>query len=267
MEFFKQALLLVLTEKCYDEYFLKFNFLDGKFPKFSIDADDSVNGVNGAFYVSVPCFKASLSKGLGIGIIAGSILVKVPQIVKILKNKSGDGISVLSVTLDLVAITIAVAYSYVSSFPFSSWGDGAFLAIQTVAIGILVLYYAKETTKACIYFICYVGLCVVLMGGLTPLNVLWSLQAMNIPILLTGKLSQAYLNYKNGSTGQLSAATVFMLFGGSAARIFTSIQETGDSMLIFTYCASTFANAVIVSQMLYYWNADVSKKQKQKKVK
>lgn len=216
-------------------------------------------------YFLADCFKASLSKGLGLTIIGGSILVKVPQIVKILKSRSGEGISLVSVTLDLCAITIAVSYSYVSKFPFSAWGDGAFLAIQTAVIGILVLHFAKENVKALIYLVAYVGLCSVLMGGVTPLDVLWSLQAMNIPILLTGKLTQAYTNYKNSSTGQLSAATVFMLFFGSTARIFTSIQETGDTMLIFTYCASSFANAIIVAQMVYYWNAD--DKLKQKKVK
>jgi mannose-P-dolichol utilization defect 1 len=47
-----------------------------------------------------------------------------------------------------------------------------------------------------------------------------------------------------------------MLFFGSLARIFTSIQETGDTMMVLTYCVSTFANSVIVFQLLYYWNAD-----------
>lgn len=78
---------------------------------------------------------------------------------------------------------------------------------------------------------------------------------LNIPLLLTGKLSQAFVNWRNGSTGQLSAVTAFMLFFGSTARIFTSIQETGDAMLVVTYIASTFANTVIVVQMLYYWNS------------
>lgn len=88
----------------------------------------------------------------------------------------------------------------------------------------------------------------------TPLQYLWTAQGFNIPILLTGKLSQAVTNYRNGSTGQLSAATCFMLLAGSAARIFTSIQETGDTMMVVIYCVSTFANAVIVAQLIYYWN-------------
>lgn len=68
--------------------------------------------------VSVPCFKTTLSKGLGIGIIAGSILVKVPQILKILNGKSAEGISIYGVFLELFAITANFSYSYVMNFPF-----------------------------------------------------------------------------------------------------------------------------------------------------
>ena len=43
-----------------------------------------------------------ISKGLGYGILAGALLLRVPQIVKILAAKSGDGISVASEVLSLV---------------------------------------------------------------------------------------------------------------------------------------------------------------------
>lgn len=51
-----------------------------------------------------------------------------------------------------------------------------------------------------------------------------------------------------------------MLLGGSAARIFTSIQETGDQVIIITYAAATFVNALIAFQMLWYWNSAGKKK-------
>lgn len=206
-------------------------------------------------FISAPCFKALLSKGLGIGIIAGSVLVKVPQIMKILNSKSAEGLSIVSIFLDLMAITFHMSYSFVSGFPFSAWGDGTFLAMQTAAVAALVFLYGHRAPARAVMFIgLYAVLVYILMGGLTPQKFLWTAQGFNVPILLTGKLSQAITNYRNGSTGQLSAATCFMLFFGSLARIFTSIQETGDSMMIITYCVSTFANAVIVSQLLYYWN-------------
>lgn len=45
------------------------------------------------------------------------------------------------------------------------------------------------------------------------------------------QLLQAATNYRNGHTGQLSAITVFMLFGGALARIFTSVQVSAPSAL------------------------------------
>lgn len=195
---------------------------------------------------------------MGLGIILGSVLVKLPQIIKIWGNKSGEGISLFSVFFDLSAITINAAYSYVKAFPFSAWGDSAFLAVQTFLIGLLVLIYSNRSKQAFLFAIIYSTVCYVLMGGVTPDNILWALGGLTIPILLIGKLAQALTNYKNGNTGQLSAITVVLLFAGSLARIFTSIQETGDNMIIVTYLFSTLANAVILFQLLYYWNVDVN---------
>ncbi|XP_015524681.1 mannose-P-dolichol utilization defect 1 protein homolog [Neodiprion pinetum] len=240
-EAFKSAALVLFTEKCFEEYFEDLNFFDPE------------------------CFKSTLSRGLGIGIIAGSFLVKLPQIVKISNNKSGQGINIFSVLLDLFAITATVAYSFVNGFPFSSWGDGVSLGLQTAAIGALVMHYNGATQQAVAFVIGYLAIVYALTSGLTSVNILWSMQAVNVPILLTSKVIQAYTNYRNGNTGQLSAATSFMLFFGSLARIFTSVQETGDSILILTYVCSTAANALILSQVLYYWNAIIKPATKKSK--
>lgn len=232
------------------------------FEFFAIQADASINIFNFIFlvFISVDCFKGLLSKSLGYGIIAGSVLVKVPQILKILSNRSAAGINILAVLLDIFAITLNLSYSFVRGFPFSTWGDSSFLAVQTVAIAALVLHYNSTITNVILFIVSYLAICYVLMGGPTPVDILWSLQALTIPILIAGKMSQAFTNYSNGSTGQLSAITCFMLFFGSLARIFTSIQETGDTIIIFTYCVSTVTNGVIVLQLLYYWNAGIGGK-------
>jgi uncharacterized protein with PQ loop repeat len=45
-------------------------------------------------------------------------LVKIPQVLKIFQNKSAQGINVISILLELFAITATAAYSFVSGFPF-----------------------------------------------------------------------------------------------------------------------------------------------------
>ncbi|XP_017038591.1 mannose-P-dolichol utilization defect 1 protein homolog [Drosophila kikkawai] len=226
----RKGALFLMSEKCYDNYFLEHNFLD------------------------IPCFKALLSKGLGLAIIAGSVLVKVPQVLKILNSKSGEGINIVGVVLDLLAISFHLSYNFMHGYPFSAWGDSTFLAVQTVAIAVLVLYFNGRKLQSGLFLVGYIILMYVLNSGLTPMSALFTIQSCNIPILLVGKLSQAYTNFQAGSTGQLSAATVIMMFAGSVARIFTSIQETGDTMIIVTFVASTFANAVILAQLIYYWD-------------
>ena len=78
MEAFENLMLFFMTPACYDELFFKFNV------------------------TNVECVKMVISKGLGYGILAGALLLRVPQIVKILAAKSGDGISVASEVLSLV---------------------------------------------------------------------------------------------------------------------------------------------------------------------
>ncbi|XP_050729985.1 mannose-P-dolichol utilization defect 1 protein homolog [Eriocheir sinensis] len=237
---FRQLCLLVLTEACYDEFFVKFNFLD------------------------VPCLRAAVSKGLGLAIVGGSILVKVPQILKIVKAKSGEGISIIGTSLELAAITFNVAYNVVNRYPFSAYGDGVFLLLQTAIIGALVFLYGGAPQKAALFFLTIMTVALTLSSGLVPIKFLWVLQASNIPIVFAGKMVQAVANFKNSSTGQLSAVTVMMLFLGSMARIFTSIQETGDPIIILTYSVATFANGVLMVQVLYYWNAPATKTKKGK---
>ncbi|XP_044768228.1 mannose-P-dolichol utilization defect 1 protein isoform X1 [Neomonachus schauinslandi] len=121
----KRALVpLLLPEECYDQIFVQWDLLH------------------------VPCLKILLSKGLGLGIVAGSLLVKLPQVFKILRAKSAEGLSLQSVMLELMALTGTMVYSITNNFPFSSWGEALFLMLQTVTICFLVLHYGGQTVKA-----------------------------------------------------------------------------------------------------------------------
>lgn len=117
--------------------------------------------------------------------------------------------------------------------------------------------------KGAAFIASYALVLLVLLSPLTPLAVVTLLQASNVPAVIVGRLIQAFTNYKNGHTGQLSAITVFLLFGGSLARIFTSIQETGDPLLAGTYVVSSLCNGLIATQLLFYWNVKVPPKKKQ----
>lgn len=135
-----------------------------------------------------------------------------------------------------------MSYSFVNGFPFTAWGESVFLALQTLVFGMLAFFYTGHGRTAIGYLLVYLGVVRVLCSEATPVEVLWIMQGFSVLILLVRKL---YL-YENML--QLSAATLFMLFV-SLVRIFTSVQETGDPIVIFTHIASTFTSMV---QLLYY---------------
>ena len=74
---------------------------------------------------------------------------------------------------------------------------------------------------------------------------------------------QIVANFRNGHTGQLSFIMVLLLFLGAMARIFTTIQETGDKVMLLTFVVSTVLNGTLVFQVLFYWNVKPDSKKKQ----
>ncbi|XP_052784912.1 mannose-P-dolichol utilization defect 1 protein-like [Mya arenaria] len=201
---------------------------------------------------NVDCLKIIISKCLGYSIILGSILVKLPQIIKIMQAGSGKGISMLSCVFELLAISANAAYGYQHGFPFSAYGEGVFLGIQSAIVIVLVLLYGGRTLGGILFVLLYTATMGFLISPMAPKELIAAMQGANIIIVMASKLIQAYANYSNGGTGQLSGITVFMLWAGSLARIFTSIQETGDTMTVVTYMAAFSCNCVLVSQMVYY---------------
>lgn len=200
------------------------------------------------------CVKTIVTKTLGYGIIFGSTLVKLPQIIKLLQAKSGSGVSLISVLLELIALTFTSSYSLASNFPLSAWGEALFLMVMTSLVAYLILQYDKSVKQANLFLVSYVAVVYLLMSGLVPIRVLWALQVVNLPLIILGKLIQATVNYRNGHTGHLSAITVTMICAGSLTRIFTSIRETGDAIIILSYSLSSIINVVLVGQIFLYWN-------------
>ncbi len=216
--------------------------------------NDCCHQIIGELIISQSCLAMILSKSMGYGIIAGSTLVKMPQLVKIFVAKSGYGISFFGVLLELIGMTFSAAYAFGNGFPFSSWGECLFLMAVTAGIGYLVLKYERNLLSALSFLTMYSILTYVLMSGLTPLSILWSLQAITLPLAISGKLLQAMTNHRNGHTGQLSAITATLMFLGAFARIFTSIQETGDQLVVITFSAASLANFLLLAQIIYFWN-------------
>jgi len=237
--FFTPLVLLIVPKYCHDEFFINLNFFH------------------------VPCLKIAISKCLGYGIVVGSAMIKIPQIIKILQASSVEGLSLLSFLLELIALTATASYSFAKNFPFSAWGESLFMSIQTTLLVVMYFYYTNKPLLAVLFPLLYGAIVYVLVSGLTPMAVLVQLVSLQVAFLVISRLLQIVANFRNGHTGQLSFIMVLLLFLGAMARIFTTIQETGDKVMLVSFLISTALNATLVFQVLYYWNVKPDLKKKQ----
>lgn len=217
------------------------------------DANCCTKSVIDFEYPNPECQKLFSTKLVGYGIIAGASTIKLPQVFKIFNAKSGAGITLFGVLLELLAITFNTCYSFRNNFPFSAWGEAIFLAVETAAIAFLLLWYDDSKGRAITFLLTYTAMVTVLAHPtFVSKNFMWYLQSTVVLLSVTGKLAQAMKNYKAQHTGQLSAVSVWAIFAGSVVRVFTTILETGDMLTIVTYACAATANAAVASQVLYY---------------
>lgn len=215
------------------------------------------------------CIKLFMIKLLGYGIIVAGSIVKLPQVLKIYKAKNGVGISLFGVILELMAITFNASYSLRNNFPLSAWGECIALGLETLMIAYMVLWYdGFKLSRPLSFLMAYGGVLYCLTHPTMLCNdALWYLQSSVVYLAVSGKLLQAYKNYKSQHTGQLSAISAWAIFAGSLARILTTIQETGDLLTTITFICSSCANAIIATQVLWYWKSTQAFIEKGKKKK
>lgn len=76
----------------------------GQALKFFIFREDCFNKfVNNHDFSDTDCIKFTISKGIGLAIVVGSAIVKLPQILKIVSNGSVEGISAMSYYIEVSA--------------------------------------------------------------------------------------------------------------------------------------------------------------------
>jgi mannose-P-dolichol utilization defect protein 1 len=202
------------------------------------------------------CIKFILSKILGYSIIVGSSIIKVPQIINILKSRKVEGLNIYMFLLELIGYTISMFYSYRLNLPFSTYGENMFMTIQNLII--LFLFFQFKLGFG-FFFVAVTSAYSAFLFSLMQKNIVndqmidW-LFSLTIPIFILGRIPQIYSNFKNKSTGQLSLITIFMQVGGSAARVFTTLQEVNDLLMLSGYLVALFLNGILLLQILWYWS-------------
>ncbi|EGG21197.1 transmembrane protein [Cavenderia fasciculata] len=198
-----------------------------------------------------------ISKAIGYAIVFFSLILKVPQIQKLVSSKDPTGISRLSIVVETVGFTISMLAGWLLQYPFSTYGESVFIWIQNLIIVYLVFSYAKKINAVFFIGVLVYIISVVAVVQLHNKELVQNLQNLNIGIFIFSKIPQIVSVYKLKSVGQLSFVTSFLNLGGSLARVFTTLKEVNDFSVLAGFLTGATLNTIIVIQFLLYWNNKV----------
>jgi mannose-P-dolichol utilization defect protein 1 len=170
--------------------------------------------------------------------------------------------------LETLAYLITLVYAYRNSYPFSTYGENLFLTIQNVAITLLIIHYFPTaqgglTTKRArsntpvVAMAAFIALVAALVLLRVPMSLMRLLQLATVPISLFSKVPQITENYRNQSTGQLSVFAVTSQVFGCLARVFTTMTEMEDSLVLAGFVLALILNTVLAFQIYTYWGQTV----------
>ncbi|KAG7314975.1 hypothetical protein KOW79_022278 [Hemibagrus wyckioides] len=200
----------IMPEKCYEHLFLRLNLKHG------------------------PCMKIILNKILSVWML-GELIAPLLQIWVVVQDSSAQGLSLVSVVLQLLAVSVHTAACILHKFPIGAYGDSVFVLVQFVLLVFLIQYYRGKTVTGCVLLSVYSGVMYLLTSAVTPEVVVMAMQEWSVVFVISGQLIQAGCNLTSGSTGQLSGASVFLVFLASLGRTFRSTQ--GFLSLLSSCCS------------------------------
>ena len=119
--------------------------------------------------------KLLMSKVVGTSIVVASALMRLPQILKIFRDRSAKGVSLESYYLELPVMLNVWCYAKAHDMSFSLYGENAILSFQSIVIISQIWFYNKSVNSrhkiiAGSFFAAYFFL---IMGGLKFSEPVW----------------------------------------------------------------------------------------------
>lgn len=197
-----------------------------------------------------------LSTVLGYGIVVGAIALKLPQIIKILRGKSAEGVSLTANVIEALGYTISAGWGISQQLTFKDYGETVFVLVQLFALILLIGGFQSNIPAALVSLAAVATSFYALSSGVVDRTIHEALLGSQVVLQISSRVPQIYMCYRNRSTGQLAFLTFFMAFAGCAARLITTTLnvplEKGKIALLTQFGVGLVLNATILSQMWLY---------------
>jgi len=182
---------------------------------------------------------------------------KLPQLFAIIKGRSSRGISLLSVSLEVLRMAILWCYNYCFGYPLMTYLEHPVLLAQQFILVYLVIKFNAEfgagskalSLFAAVFLIISMSL---LFVGTLPREILSFLIPLCTPLSGFSKLIQFAKIVQTKDSTAVSLTTWFLTVFSSFSRIYIVIMDSGDKMLIANSTTSFVTGLSVYLAAIYY---------------
>ena len=198
--------------------------------------------------------KSLLATSLGYLIGLGSLLLYTPIAVRVVRQKSANGLALSTWWLKLASYLCSDIFYITKNYPISTYIETLTITVEAGVVLFLVAYFQQS-----LFNVRFIGL-----ASMFALLSVYGLMAAPPEVVAFGQLSsvalnsgallpQFMLNKRNQTKGDYSPVTAALASVGTAIRIYTTIAlNDSDPVLLGTFTAAFLLNSALLSQILYY---------------
>jgi len=218
------------------------------------------------------CLSDTISKGLGVGIILGSVLVNILQVHKVWKAGTGRGLNLGSQYQAMWSNLLASVWWVWEGAPISAYGECIMQALGPAAlIALLWRFSSPGAAHAASVLAVTVGILslafakkAALSAAIIPYTPLGTPENLSVLVVLlanasfwASRLGQIYTTYSAGSDKAQSIFTLAANALGSSARVYTGMKEIKappalKPFYVYILTFNTLLNWTMVGQWLRY---------------
>ncbi|CAG9857479.1 unnamed protein product [Phyllotreta striolata] len=180
-------------------------------------------------------------------------ILKIPQILTILKVKNARGMNIIGLLMELSSYTIMMSYNFRSGYALLSYLEYPIILVQELILIFFVLYYKQLLNKySLVGSIIYVSAATSLLAGLVPSGLLAFLVPLCTPIGASSKVVQLYEILHTKNSESISVLTWFISAFTNFTRVFTICVESMDLTLLLNFCINTFLSSSVMIAAYWY---------------
>jgi len=202
----------------------------------------------------------SLATQLGYAVGAGSVMLYTPIAVRLLRQKSAEGLTIATWVCKLASFTCTDVYNIRNGFPVAAFSETIVITFESAAVLVLcAMYQNRVNGLTCAMAGAYLAAAAwaLLSPVDSPLGISTdAISALQLTALLLNTASvlpQLRQNFERKSSGDYSPVTASVGALNCMIRLFTTTQLAGGDELLMTYYGVTLLmNLSVLSQTLYY---------------